>query len=160
MAMVGLSWPDVVADLEQVESVTPIRGFETRQRWIGPRVQAYIEPSITREGEDAKIVVSVRCRQRVEHDPHHVPVVGVESRVVGPRVRGRGGSVWPRTWAELMQRLEEVAPDAAVGRGGKHLAVFRHGKRIATLPMTSSDHRGLVNACLQLRKAGIDLSRR
>jgi hypothetical protein len=160
MTLVGLSWPEVVTDLEQVESVTPIRGFETRQRWMCSRVQAYVEPGVTREGESSRIVLSVRCRRRVEPEPDHVPVVGVEPRVVGPRYRGHGGSSWPRTWAELLQRLEEVAPDASVGRGGKHLAVFREGKRVATLPMSSSDHRGLVNACTQLRAAGIDLSRR
>lgn len=159
MAIIGLAWPDVLLDLENVESVTPVRGYETRERWCGSRVQAYIEPGTTPRGEAAKVIVSLRSRVRADPDEPHTPVVGVEEPVRGPRVRGRGGSSWPRTWPDFFKRLEQTAPEAAVGRGGKHLSVFLDGQRIATLPISPSDHRGLVNTCLQLRRAGIDVSR-
>jgi hypothetical protein len=154
MAGFSLAWPDVVDDLERVQTVTPVVGYETRERWCGSLVEAYIEPDD--EDEDAVVIVGVRPRRVA--DPQETRVVGVEARVTGPRVKGKGGSRWPSSWRELLARLQRM-DDVEVVTGGKHLLVLRDGQQVAAMPASPSEYRGLMNMCLELRARGIDVRR-
>lgn len=153
----GVTWGDLVEDLENAQHRQPVVGFATRQRWLGETIQAYIEPG-TYDGEDCFYVLGARLRCAAE-EPAELQVVGKETRVVKRRKSGGSGSVWPTTWAELKQRIEahdgyRVLP----GRGG-HQIVYRNGKQVFVLPTSASDWRAIRNACLALRGKGVDCRR-
>lgn len=152
----GLTWPEVVVDLDNAASITPIEGFDTRLRYCGEKVQAYVEPG-TYDGEDALWIVGLRERcKATEPSPHQV--VGREAAKRKSGKRGGSGSRWPTTWKELINRIN-AHPQARVENGGKHLRVFLRGQQVQALPCTSSDHRALLNACQILRGLGIDVRR-
>lgn len=150
------TWPEIVRELDNAESITPIAGYDTRLRYCGEHLQAYVEPG-TWEGEDALYVVGVRERERAEEPSEH-QVVGRSVPVQHSSRRGGSGSQWPSTWRELLQRLARQ-PGVRVMQGGKHLIVLRDSKRVFTMPISASDHRALRNACTGLRAVGIDVSR-
>lgn len=156
MTELDLTWADLINDLKDVESLTPVRGYDTRQRWCGRTLQAYVEPGRLYD-EDVLYVVHVRERVRAEEPSEH-QVVGVATAAQRSTRRGGRGSRWPATWAELLERLQ-THEGIRIQRGGKHLVVLRHSKRIFTLPISASDHRAVRNACTQLRALGLDLSR-
>lgn len=151
----GLVWPEVVEDLSAA-SITPVVGYETRLRYAGSKVEAFIEPGMYAE-EDVLWVVGLRIREKVTHIPRQEQVVGHERK---HRRSGHGGSGqrWPTTWKELISRIQDH-PDVELHKGGKHLNVMLHGRQVQTLPLTASDHRALLNACQVLRGAGIDVRR-
>ncbi len=154
MAVLSLTWPDIVKDLDNVETVTPVIGYPTRERWSGSQVQAYLEPG-SRDGERVYVVVGLRKRHRSTDTA--MPVVGVETRVRGPRTaRGRALSRWPRTWRELFEQLQAM-DDVRLEQGRKHVRVYLHGSPVTALPNTPSEYRGLLNACMDLRAKGIDV---
>lgn len=152
----GVQWPEVEADLSDPEFMTPIRGFDTRQRVSGEDWQGYVEPD--RSGEpNSWVVIGVRPREHPEGPSEH-PVVGVEQPLSLPRSRGGVGRRWPTTWGELVERVGKQG--YLVEKTQTHIAVFcPGGTRMATLPATASDWRSLLNACQHLRQVGIDVSR-
>lgn len=150
------AWPDLVREMDNAESITPVAGYERRQRWCGQRLQAYVEPG-TWDGEDALFIVGVRERARAEEPSEH-QVVGRAVPAQRSRRSGGVGRRWPSTWRELTDRLKQHE-GVRVLHGGKHMIVTRHHKRIFTMPISASDHRGIRNACLQLQRLGIDVSR-
>lgn len=152
----GLSWPEVVNDLQRAESITPVPGYDTRLRYCGEKVQAYIEPG-TYDGEDALWIVGLRERQRADA-PSRTQVVGRETTTRKSGRKGGSGNRWPTTWKELINRINQH-PQAHVENGGKHLRVFLRGRQVQALPCTASDHRALLNACQVLRGLGIDVRR-
>lgn len=152
----GLSWPEVVEDLDQAESITPIQGYDTRLRYCGEKVQAYVEPG-TFDGEEALWIVGLRERRKADQPSQH-QVVGRETTTRKSGRRGGSGTRWPTTWKELVNRIN-AHPNAHVEPGGKHLRVFLGGKQVQALPCSASDHRALLNACQILRGLGIDVRR-
>ena len=152
----GLSWPEVVDDLSHAESITPIQGYDTRLRYCGEKVQAYVEPG-TYDGDDALWIVGLCLRRRSEQ-PADLQVVGRESAARKSSKRGGSGSRWPTTWKELVNRIN-AHPRARVENGGKHLRVFLDGRQVQALPCSASDHRALLNACQILRGLGVDVRR-
>ncbi|WJN62982.1 hypothetical protein [Streptomyces phage phiScoe25] len=154
MAERGTYWPDVEADLQNPETVTPVEGFDTRLRLAGEKWQGYVEPG---HSEGHYVLVGVRPRERAEQG-HHEPVVGVEPQRSIPRSSGGSGTRWPSSWSELQGRLIEQGYRLEQGR--THIGIYDGDKRVSTLPVSASDHRALVNACTQLRReAGIDVRR-
>ena len=150
------AWGEIVKDLHHA-NVTPVIGFDTRQRLVGNKYEAYVEPG-KYEGQDAFYIVHLRARQDVVAIPRQRQVVGHE---VKRRKSGKSygsGRRWPTTWEELLTRLK-ACPGVEVRRGGKHLNVMHHGKQVQTLPLTASDRRALLNACQILRGLGIDVRR-
>lgn len=154
-----LSWPEVVEDLNNAGQVYPAPGFDTRLVVTGALTRAFVEPG-TYEQQPARIIVGIRPRPSIEprDRPTAAPVVGVETPAPKSTRRGGSGSAWPATWPELLRRLRDVE-HVEVVRGGKHLAILVRGERVATLPVSGSDHRGVFNACTQLRAGGVDISR-
>ncbi|WJN63459.1 hypothetical protein [Streptomyces phage phiScoe56] len=150
----GTYWPDVEADLTKPESVTPVEGSATRLRLAGKEWQGYAEPG---HSEGHYVLVGVRPRRRAEEGTG-TPVVGVPVKMSIPRSSGGSGRRWPSSWSELQGRLIEQGYRLEQGR--THIGVYDGEARVSTLPVTSSDHRALVNACTQLRReAGIDVRR-
>ncbi|QMP84525.1 putative helicase [Streptomyces phage Endor1] len=150
----GTYWPDVESDLLKPETVTPVEGSRTRLRVCGVSWQGYVEPG---KSEGHWVLVGVRPRDRAEEGTG-TPVVGVPVRLSMPRSSGGSGRRWPSSWSELQGRLIEQGYRLEQGR--THIGVYDQGRRVSTLPVTSSDHRALVNACTQLRReAGIDVRR-
>ncbi|WMI33371.1 hypothetical protein SEA_PROVOLONE_51 [Streptomyces phage Provolone] len=150
----GTYWPDVEKDLSEPETVTPVVGFETRLRLAGGDWQGYAEPG--RE-EGHYVLVGVRPRDRAEEGTG-TPVVGIPVSPSLPRSSGGSGTRWPTSWSELQGRLIEQG--YRIEQGRTHLGIYDGDKKIGTLPTSASDHRGLKNACTQLRReAGIDLRR-
>src|ERR1044072_3877735 len=85
----GIQWPEVEADLLEPESMTPIRGYPSRQRISGCGWQGYVEPD--RNGEpNSWVLIGVRARERAD-SCYLNPIVGIESRVPLPRYRGGAG---------------------------------------------------------------------
>lgn len=156
VTQMGLSWSEVVDDLDQAQSITPVAGFDTRLRYCGEKVQAYIEPG-TYDGQEALWIVGLRERQ-VADAPSRTQVVGRETTSRKSGKKGGSGTRWPTTWKELVNRINQH-PHAHVENGGKHLRVFLHGAQVQALPCTASDHRALLNACQVLRGLGIDVRR-
>lgn len=152
----GMSWPDLVDDLNHANR-QPMIGYPTRQRWLGEKLQAYIEPG-TYQGEDVFFVVGVRLRCSSD-EPAPVQVVGIETQAVKSRKRGGAGRVWPSTWGELEKRIEAHPGLRVLPGNGGHRIVYRNGKQVDVLPTSSSDYRALRNACLQLKRRGIDVRR-
>lgn len=154
----GVTWSEMVADLENAGHIQPLAGYETRQRHLGDRVQAYIEPG-TYHGESALFVVGVRLRAETgEAIPKQRQIVGHETRVKKSRKKGGVGNRWPTSWPELIKRIE-MHPRCRVFKGTNHWLVYLNGKQVDALPATSSDYRALMNACRQLQQRGIDVSR-
>ncbi|WLW38526.1 hypothetical protein [Streptomyces phage Vanseggelen] len=154
MASRGTYWPDVEADLSEPETVTPVEGFDTRLRLAGESWQGYVEPG---RDEGHFVLVGVRPRERAEEGTG-TPVVGVPISPSIPRSSGGSGSRWPSSWNELQGRLIELG--FTIRQGKTHLGVYRDGQKIASLPSTASEYRGLLNACTQLRRDhGIDVGR-
>ncbi|APC43291.1 hypothetical protein Joe_51 [Streptomyces phage Joe] len=150
----GTYWPDVEADLQDPETVTPVEGFASRLRLAGKEWQGYVEPG---KSEGHWVLVGVRPRERAEQGLH-APVIGVEVSRSIPRSSGGSGRRWPSSWSELQGRLIEQGYRLEQGRN--HIGVFDGDRRVSTLPVTASDHRALVNACTQLRReADIDVRR-
>ena len=75
------------------------------------------------------------------------------------RAKGGGaGNLNPTSFSELITMLK--AEGYSVEMGGKHMAVLRDGAVIATIPVTASDHRSLLNAVTLLRReTGAELRR-
>lgn len=56
---------------------------------------------------------------------------------------------------KFVKRLE--AAGCEVVHGSKHLAVLRDGKRVATMSVSASDHRALLNLRSVLRRQGVEI---
>jgi len=155
LELAGLQWPEVEADLLKPESVTPVWGHEDRQRVAGTRFQGYGYPSA--EDPQTLIMIAVRPRERAECMAAERQVVGRDVRRSTRKSRGGSGRRWPTTWDELADRVR--ATGCTVDYGGKHMVVRRDREMVDSLPCTSSDWRALLNACQQLRRRGVDVSR-
>lgn len=154
----GISWAEMVADLQNAGHVQSLAGYETRQRHLGSKVQAYIEPGVY-DGEPVLYVVGVRLRAEAgEPIPRQRQIVGREVRAKKSRRKGGVGRRWPTTWPELIKRIE-MHPRCRVFKGKNHWLVYLNGKQVDALPATTSDHRALLNACRHLQQCGIDVSR-
>lgn len=153
----GLSWADLVEDMTHSQHRQPMNGYATRQRWVGNKLQGYMEPG-TFDGEQCFFVVGVRLRSFAE-EPSQTQVVGIESKVVKRRKSGGAGQVWPTTWDELKKRIEAHDGLRVLQGNGGHQIVYKNGKQLDVLPTSSSDWRAIRNACLQLRGKGIDCRR-
>jgi len=149
-------WGDIVQELERA-TVAPAQDHDTRLRLVAPHYEAFVDPT-EHDGLRAFLVVYLKERRDVVAVPRQRQVVGREA----PRRRyGKSygsGRRWPTTWAELKERLR-AHPDVTLEMGGKHLSVLLKGRAVYTMPLTSSDHRALLNACQSLRQAGIDVRR-
>lgn len=152
----GQSWPSVAADLEEPELITPVKDNPTRRRLTGHEYVGYAEPLSGVAGE-AYVIVGVGQRERPAPGLAE-PVVGIESPSPRSSRRGGSGRRWPTTWGELSERLTAIE-GVTIEDGSTHLIVKRDGNAIDTLPKTASEYRGLLNACTQLRRKGLDVSR-
>lgn len=156
----GLTWPEFVRDVDGCGLIQPMPGHETRQCHFGTRVQAFIEPGVY-DGEPCFYVVGVRLRvSEGPALPASQQIVGRETRAVKSRKRGGSGRMWPTSWQELEKLIESHEGMRVLQGNGGHRIVYKNGKQIDVLPTSSSDHRALHNACLQLRRKGIDVRRR
>jgi len=154
LEVAGLQWPEVEADLSKPESVTPVHGSEDRLRVAGRRYQGFGFPSV--EDPTTLIVIAVRPRERAEQEAE-LQVVGRDTKRAIRRSHGGSGRRWPTTWDELADRIR--AAGCTVDQGSKHMVVRRGSEMVDSLPCTSSDWRALLNACQQLRRRGVDVSR-
>lgn len=153
----GFSWAEVVEDLSQAGVHHPLRGYETRIQVTGERIQALCEAGFDDDGFPALFVIGLCKRRESAPVPLAERVVGVEPKVQRQARKGGVGTRWPTSWDELIKRLRALGHEVTVG--GKHMHVLRAGKRVATMPLTASDHRSLVNMCRTLERVGIDVRR-
>lgn len=69
----------------------------------------------------------------------------------GPKQSRPAASRGPATWGELEEWLTEEGC-TITGLGSGHRAVIRDGERIAVVPSTPSEYRGLMNAVADIRR--------
>lgn len=150
-AVLGMSWQEVEYDLDHGH-ITPAQNQPGKVRIVGSRVDAIAVD------QDPMLVLYVRERRAPDLD-NHTPVVGVERPRRLPRQRGGGhGNRWATSFPELI-KLAERNNGVRVVQGSKHYLVLKDGTQVASLPLTASDHRSLMNASKQLDNLGIDVRR-
>lgn len=151
----GERWQDVHADLSKPEVVSPDAHHPGRMQIFGDKFMGIVCPTV-RDEEDVWVLICARPRTRAS-EPSPVQVVGIEPKRRHRRHKGGSGGHWPSTWEDLLKRVEQRAGWAIAPTGGGHIVVLHNGKQMTSIPSTPSEYRGLMNACLQIKRAGLDL---
>lgn len=156
MEQLSYTWPQVVDELREAWCTRPAPGAVGRLLIAAPTLEC-VAAEGTHAGDPARFVLGLRER-RADAAAEPTNVVGVEPAIAHRKVSRGPARRWPVSWRELALRLVRDH-DCVIERGRNHLIVRRDGAPRAYLPVSASDHRSLLNACLQLRRVGIDVSR-
>lgn len=153
----GLTWQELVAELDKAERITPIAGEDGKgRRYTTCKIDAHVSPG-KYLGEDVMFVNKLWGKMHQEAGDAS-GILGVEPQAKKSGRKGGSGNRWPTDFKELVKRIRLIQ-GCDVRQGGKHLLIMKEERQVGALPLTASDHRSLQNACLQLKKLGIDVSR-
>lgn len=147
MERLHVEWQEVVAAVKAPATVLPSKQRDDVNIHLTPDLSVLVTTN-------GGAVLGVARREHVEHLPH-IPEP-TRRRIERKGKRGGQGHVGPRTMDEVVAAVQ-ATPGWSVEEGRRHYAVHGPNGERSTLPRSSSDWRGALNAVAELRSIGLDL---